>query len=403
VERLYGTRLDALGLKVAAPSPNTSPTFLAEARLAGAGDHAVQARLVCGCDGLRSKVREAMAAWYTAGKGEVLQEDAEPTTEAQRARRGRRLFEPVKLPSPSTGLQYKMMLFPPSFPVKDLKTGGELQTTSATAYTIPSAEKRLNRRLRLGLLPSKDPELPRTANIIKPKNHHVWGITDAEEMRAYLKESFPQIDVNALVSEADAEAFLEGKVGEFPAPQFVRGMQLFLEEGSGTAGFALLGDSIHAFPPDIGQGVNAALEDVMDFREALLGLGKHDRNPAYLKKGATVLQSPLLLKEALQRYQALRAPEAEAVARIAQVGAPYQYNQSRVREKIFMLGFALRTVLSVVAAKVGLGKVITEPAVMQIRAGRQRYSRVWKRAQRTTAACVAAAAALALKLALASV
>lgn len=46
--------------------------------------------------------------------------------------------------------------------------------------------------------------------------------------------------------------------GTFPAPQFVR----TLATEVGGTGFAILGDAAHAFPPDLGQGVNSALEDV---------------------------------------------------------------------------------------------------------------------------------------------
>ena len=61
---------------------------------------------------------------------------------------------------------------------------------------------------RLGLLPSRDPNVPRTANIIKPRDHGIWGIKAADELLAFLAESFPQIDdISALVSTQEAPLY----------------------------------------------------------------------------------------------------------------------------------------------------------------------------------------------------
>lgn len=43
-----------------------------------------------------------------------------------------------------------------------------------------------------------------------------------------------------------------------------------LQAPSGTGGACLVGDAVHVGPPDLGQGVNAALEDVFALYEAFL-------------------------------------------------------------------------------------------------------------------------------------
>ena len=56
----------------------------------------------------------------------------------------------------------------------------------------------------------------------------------------------------------EADAFARAPPGVFPDPQFVADVAAV--GASGGTGIALLGDAAHAFPPDVGQGVNAALE-----------------------------------------------------------------------------------------------------------------------------------------------
>ena len=48
-------------------------------------------------------------------------------------------------------------------------------------------------RLRLGLLPSRDSSVPRTANIIKPASHQIWKLRSAKALQDYLAASFPQV------------------------------------------------------------------------------------------------------------------------------------------------------------------------------------------------------------------
>ena len=70
---------------------------------------------------------------------------------------------------------------------------------------------------------------------------------------------------------------------------------------SGDAAALLVGDALHALPPDIGQGVNSALEDVTVLASCL--------------GGAT---------EAAKAYEQRRMGDAEALVRIVRVAAPFQ-------------------------------------------------------------------------------
>ena len=235
----------------------------------------------------------------------------------------------------------------------------------------------------------------------------IWQIKAADELLAFLGESFPQIDdISALVSTEEAEAFVSSAPGAFPAPQFVR----TLATEVGGTGFAILGDAAHAFHPDVGQGVNSALEDVCVLTDALKAGGALTALPSSGRKRLSDAERrcrpsfsakwgdsarAAALSDGLKRYQAERAPAAEALARIVRVGFPYQYDQSVWRAKLFMLGLGLRLLLSKSLGKLPLlsGHLFTQPVAFGVLAG-EPYTEIWRRAQRTTAVLWTAAAVL---------
>jgi 2-polyprenyl-6-methoxyphenol hydroxylase-like FAD-dependent oxidoreductase len=153
-------------------------------------------RLVLGCDGLDSRVRASLRAWTAEAGGDAP------------------AYDPIPLPSPSSGLQYKMLLVPPTFPILNLSASTAqpaapppppVQTQPQSAYVLPSFLTGGDDRIRLGLLPSRDASVPRTANVIKPSTHRVWRMQTADELLAYLSECFPQIeDIQSLVTRQEA-------------------------------------------------------------------------------------------------------------------------------------------------------------------------------------------------------
>ncbi len=56
-----------------------------------------------------------------------------------------------------------------------------------------------------------------------------------------------QIDIRKYVSLEQANSFVRGKGGSFPAPQYVKQVQCMV----GNTAIVLMGDAIHAFPPDV--------------------------------------------------------------------------------------------------------------------------------------------------------
>jgi 2-polyprenyl-6-methoxyphenol hydroxylase-like FAD-dependent oxidoreductase len=295
--------------------------------------------LLIGCDGIQSIVRSTLHTWDDSDQ-----------------------FALQQFPSPSSGLRYKVLSLPPHFP---LDTQGKEQAVSTISYAIRGKFCERQRSLSLGILPIKDPESPRTANLITRPDHQLWQLKTSEAVLSFLQQSFPQLPLQQMVSPEEVDRFATSNGGTFPIPQCCSGLHYLLTHttdasGRGTtaSGILLLGDAVHCFPPDIGQGVNSALEDVFVLNQVL------EENEDDLT-------------QSLLRYEAVRSPDVYAVVRLAQVAAPWQYNQAPLRGRLWAIGFVIR---------LGLSKVlpwISPPAFFLIRNHQLSYQEIWLRNQRT--------------------
>jgi kynurenine 3-monooxygenase len=284
-----------------------------------------------GCDGIQSIVRNALKQRDSAR------------------------FEMQRFPSPSAGLKYKVLSFPPNFPL------GQDQdpAVSTMAYAI-RGRWRNRTQISLGLLPIKDETAPRTVNIITYPDHPVWSLKTGEQVLQFLEQDFPQLPIREIISLEEADRFAKSEGGLFPTPQSCNGLHDLLRQKSTQvmqAGVVLLGDAIHCFPPDIGQGVNAALEDVAVLNDALC----HSQND---------------LTQALPRYEADRRLDVTAVVKLAQTAAPWQYNQNRWRARLWLVQFLLRFGIS------RLFPIVSPPAFFLLQNQQLSYQEIWDREQR---------------------
>ena len=260
--------------------------------------------LIVGCDGLNSIVRETLHQMEGQSHS----------------------FEMQKFPSPSSALKYKILTLPPQFPLSESE-GDLAQTTMA--YAIRSTFKGRKKAISLGLLPFKNPHKPRTANIITYPDHQIWQLETKEEVKQFLKQAFPQLPLEKIISPEEIARFTSSDGGKFPIPQYCSGLYQIWgkpEDNQGTA-VILLGDATHCFPPDIGQGVNSALEDVYQIHEILAATQDN-------------------LSQALPRYESLRKPDIKALIRLAQISYPWQYNQDLLQKRLWSLNFFLRLLLN---------------------------------------------------------
>ena len=260
--------------------------------------------LLVGCDGLNSIVRQTLHQM----EGES------------------NFFEMQQFPSASAGLRYKVLTLPPQFPLSERE---EDLAQCTMAYGIRSTFKERNQAISLGLLPLKNPHEPRTANIITYPSHQIWQLETKEEIEHFLAQAFPQLPMEKIIASEEIARFASSKGGTFPQPQYCAKLQQIWGQPPKNRGTAviLLGDAVHCFPPDIGQGVNSALEDVYLLHEAL----------AETKDN---------LSQALPRYENLRQPNIKALIRLVQISYPWQYNQDPLQKRLWSINFFIRLLLS---------------------------------------------------------
>lgn len=285
-----------------------------------------------GCDGIHSLVRNTLAEWDKSNLNK---------------------FEMQLFPSPSSGLRYKVLSLPPKV---SLDRSGKEPTSNDMAYILPAASRDRLRNFRLGLLPIKNPDEPRTANLITLPDHHIWELKTGEALYNFFEEAFPQLLIREIISPEEAERFAKSEGGYFPKPQYCNGLQFLVNE----SGIILLGDTVHCFPPDIGQGVNSALEDVYVLNEAL---SQTDDN----------------ISQALPLYESWRSPDVKALIHLAQTAFPWQYNQAPFRTRLWSINFFIRLLLSR-----WLPQIFSPPAFFMIQNHQLSYQEIWSMAQRTS-------------------
>ena len=317
-----------------------------EATLKGADgqEHTMRPFLVVGADGLRSVVRASLSQWA----GEDGGNDQER-------------FEMEEKPSPSGGLRYKVLKLKPTFslpPNPDSRGATVDVIESEQSYTFLSrylgSIKDKNKETRLGLLPLKAKYAYRTANIITWPDHSIWTnatLGTLAGMKDFLHDSYPQVPWDQAVTEEELERFARSPGGRFPQPQTTKGGAAWVS-GSKEVGAVLLGDALHAFPPDLGQGVNSALKDVATLGDSLRNVTHQTSSPASTafsleKQGGGGRK---MMAAALDCYEAEAAGEARALVRMMQLGSPYQYSQPGLRAfvmaRLMTANLLLRLILS---------------------------------------------------------
>lgn len=231
--------------------------------------------------------------------------------------------------------------------------------------------------------------------IIIPQTHSLLRLSDVDSAYEAFARNLPQVpDIRGLISRAQMQSFIDHNPGTFPpigrraSLAAVVGADMgssnssTLEdpglgacgdeetelEGSGKSNggaVILLGDAAHWFPPDIGQGVNSGLEDVVTLMEVLYDL-----------------PTQASLCDVATAYEAKRTDDIDALLRIVLNSAVFQYD---VNDRRFAIGKHLHMANQV--SRVVLSRQwprVFHPQVMFLLGSNESYRTIMGKADQTT-------------------
>jgi 2-polyprenyl-6-methoxyphenol hydroxylase-like FAD-dependent oxidoreductase len=122
----------------------------------------------------------------------------------------------------------------------------------------------------------------------------------------------------------------------------------------------LAGDSAHSFPPDLGQGINSGLDDVFELDKALLSANGD-------------------IYSALPLYENMRSKEIAALCKLMTFAYPYQYNQSPIKSKLYLLNFSIRLFFNKL-----FPRVFAAPAFFLVQNHKLSYTDIMKKVNSTS-------------------
>ena len=139
----------------------------------------------------------------------------------------------------------------------------------------------------------------RPTNCITRPNHVLWTLKTGAQAKSWFKDNYPRLDFDDLISDEEWDRFAQAPGLAFPPCQYCPGLQA--SSSNGECGIVLVGDAVHSFSPDTGQGINAGLMDVVQLKKSLESAAKSTENRSTKLRG--------ILGTALKEYERVQAPE----------------------------------------------------------------------------------------------
>ena len=109
---------------------------------------------------------------------------------------------------------------------------------------------------------------------------------------------------NCVLPDSEWERFISEDGTMFPHCQYTNGIALSTVDKNSAV--VLIGDALHSYPPDIGQGVNSGLADVVALGKAL-----EDVNLSIVKKDNPSKKN--LLGNAIKQFEVSRLAEVSSI------------------------------------------------------------------------------------------
>mmetsp|Transcript_18773 Transcript_18773/g.43432 ORF Transcript_18773/g.43432 Transcript_18773/m.43432 type:complete len:629 (-) Transcript_18773:2259-4145(-) len=341
--------------------------------------------LCVGADGMASKVRKS------------LEDGRFVSSNWSNASKSNKKFKPKKYVSPATGLRVKGFRINPNFAIPkggtESDSKSEIPIEPDASYILKPTTKTTEDLLRISIFPQRDLTSceGRPILFVTQPEHDLWNPqkirTDdgCRSMKSFLKRAQPRYDWDKIVSDEELERFVSSKGTRFPPCQYVPSTYVSSNPSHNDSeekfggGVVLIGDALHSFPPDLGEGVNMAFADAMMLGKSLEEAFTIARDSPNV--GPTSKIS--ILSKALQFYDKKNGPEARAIVAMARCGSPFQYPQTKwfmkFRKFLWLSNFLLRTTLN----KVTFG--ITPLPVISLKSDSDlSYSKVMKKANSLT-------------------
>ena len=398
----------------------------------GDDGNVLEADLCVGADGANSSVRKSLED----GRFDPLQ-----WSNAERASKRFRLKSYI---TPSTGLRIKGMRVAPDFAIPkggttdfdaSDKDQAFVEIGPGHNYMLESTTTGSRDKLNLSILAQKDPYsmAARPINICTEPNHDIWNPSiikkddGGKSVKEFFQKAHPRYDWDTIVADDEWAIFAATEGSRFPPCQYSPELYVASKaSGASTSGVVLIGDALHSFPPDTGQGVNAAFCDVMalkaSFEEAAAAAAvppppiatttpktnagaavaearsaSASTTPKSESNTSTILPSTIpeivtpktkageavaekrkkrksstttpavapksFMEEALRHYQATNGPETKSLVALARCGAPFQYGQASPLNKLKATLWTANVALRLFLNKVTFG-VSPKPAIL---------------------------------------
>lgn len=276
-------------------------------------------RRIVGCDGINSKVREILATKVSHSF----------RTNSVRCPSANLIFRSIMAPNP------KQVSFNDFVSFRG-QTGNSISMLSFHDTVAGGDEYRNLRPLSMARRP----------------NYFLYQCKTVDEVYDALSKEFPQLNAKTSISREAIEAFLHGKGVTFPNPTWTRRAACVVN----GVPIVLVGDSLHHFPPDVGQGLNAGLLDAAHLLHVEDDMKQQHSN-----------MTDAEVANALKAFSKERVKEAESICRLIPVANPYyQYN---LRSPIDRLGRSIFTAQKAVESKLfrvseNVSKALGMPIIM---------------------------------------